>query len=157
MALEEKKRFNESTLYNPSSPYSASKAGSDHLVRAWNTTYGLPTVITNCSNNYGPRQHVEKLIPKSIDCAIKGLPIELYGDGLNIRDWLYVNDHVDAINLIVDADIANVQFCLGGGNEISNFNLINKICDILDEIKPKKICAFCLGGKTLRNHLAMVH
>jgi dTDP-glucose 4,6-dehydratase len=130
--------FTEDTAYNPSSPYSASKAASDHLVRAWYRTYGLPVVLSNCSNNYGPFQNSEKLIPLTILNALKGEPIPVYGAGDNIRDWLYVDDHVGALYKIVTRGIVGNTYNVGGGNEVSNIDVVRAICDILDEILPSQ-------------------
>lgn len=129
--------FTEETSYNPSSPYSASKASSDHLVRAWNRTYELPTVITNCSNNYGPYQYPEKLIPLTILNAINNKTIPVYGDGSQIRDWLYVEDHVKALLLCSLNSMPGETYNIGGFNEITNLEVVNKICNILDELLPK--------------------
>ena len=126
-------QFNEKTAYNPSSPYSATKAGSDHLVHAWFKTYGFPSITSNCSNNFGPWQFPEKLIPLVILKGIKGEEIPLFGDGKNVRDWLYVEDHVDALITIADIGIAGEKYCIGGSNEISNREVIEKICAILDK------------------------
>ena len=130
-------RFNEATPYDPSSPYSASKAGSDHLVRAWNKTYALPTLITNCSNNYGPYQFPEKLIPLMIINAINGKPLPVYGAGKNIRDWLYVLDHCEAILTVLDKGKIGQTYNIGGGNEIKNLEVVETICDFLDILLPK--------------------
>tara|TARA_Y100000991_G_scaffold214746_1_gene203237 strand:- start:100 stop:1170 length:1071 start_codon:yes stop_codon:yes gene_type:complete len=131
-------KFDESTKYSPRSPYSASKASSDHLVRSWYYTYGLPTIISNCSNNFGPYQFPEKLIPLSILKGIKGEQIPLYGDGLNIRDWLYVEDHIEALLLIADKGEVGKSYCIGGFGERTNKEVQLKICDILDEVNPKE-------------------
>tara|TARA_Y100001970_G_scaffold233393_1_gene290937 strand:- start:29 stop:1027 length:999 start_codon:yes stop_codon:yes gene_type:complete len=131
-------KFNEKTPYSPNSPYSASKAASDHLVRAWYKTYKLPTIITNCSNNYGPRQFPEKLIPVIISRAIKNKQIPIYGKGKNIRDWIHVQDHVDALYKILVKGKIGKTYNIGSENEISNIDLAKKICTLLDEIKPKK-------------------
>ena len=128
------KPFNESTPYNPRSPYSASKASSDHLARAWFETYQLPTIISNCSNNYGPYHYPEKLIPLAITNIIRGKSIPIYGNGTNIRDWLFVEDHCRALELILKSDKIGETFCIGGSNEISNIDLINLICNQLDKI-----------------------
>ena len=131
--------FNEDTPYNPSSPYSASKASSDHLVRAWYRTYGLPILITNCSNNYGPCQFPEKLIPRIILNAIAGKPIPVYGDGKQIRDWLYVDDHVVALmNVALNAKVGET-YNIGGHNEIQNIDVVREVCTILDELIPNKL------------------
>ena len=129
--------FTEESQYRPNSPYSASKAGSDHLVRAWHKTYGLPVITTNCSNNYGPRQHKEKLIPKVIHNALNGLPITIYGKGENVRDWIYVGDHVDGIDLALQRGKLGETYCFGGDAELTNNEVVNKICEILDKVMPK--------------------
>ncbi len=129
--------FTEETRYDPSSPYSSSKAASDHLVRAWNRTYGLPTIITNCSNNYGPRQHTEKLIPTIVRCCMEEKPIPIYGGGENIRDWIFVNDHCDGISKALEAGKAGETYCFGGMSERTNNQVANAICEALDKIKPK--------------------
>ena len=126
--------FNENTPYNPRSPYSASKASSDHLVKAWFDTYGLPVVISNCSNNYGPFHFPEKLIPLSIINILLGKNISIYGNGKNIRDWLYVEDHCAALELILKSNKVGESFCIGGSNEISNIDLINIICNSIDKL-----------------------
>ena len=131
--------FKEDTPYNPSSPYSASKASSDHLVRAWYRTYGLPIVITNCSNNYGPCQFPEKLIPLIILNAISGKPIPVYGDGKQIRDWLYVDDHVLALMNVALNSKAGETYNIGGNNEIQNIDVVREVCTILDELIPNKL------------------
>jgi len=125
-------KFHEEMAYAPNSPYSASKAGSDHLVRAYHYTYGLDTVTTNCSNNYGPRQHPEKLIPLAISRMIKGEPIPIYGDGQNVRDWLYVEDHCAALEAVMHKGVAGETYCVGGDNEQKNLDLIDKLCNIVD-------------------------
>ena len=130
-------KFNEDTKYSPRSPYSASKASSDHLVTSWNHTYGLPTLITNCSNNYGPYQFPEKLIPLSIIKALKGERIPLYGDGLNIRDWLFVEDHINAIMLVASNGKIGNSYCIGGYGEKNNQNVLETICIIMDKNFPK--------------------
>lgn len=130
--------FTEKTPYSPNSPYSASKASSDLIVRSYHHTYGLNTVITNCSNNYGPKQHDEKLIPTIIRNAIKGNKIPIYGDGKNIRDWLYVLDHCKAIDLVYHNGKAGEAYNIGGKNEKDNNYVANYICQILDELKPKE-------------------
>ena len=128
--------FREDTPYRPNSPYSASKAASDHLVRAYNATFGLPTTISNCSNNYGPYQFPEKLIPLVILNALEGKPLPVYGDGKNIRDWLYVEDHCDAIWTIMMSGRIGETYNVGGNAEMENISIVQMICDILDEIKP---------------------
>lgn len=129
-------KFVETTAYQPRSPYSASKAGSDHLVRAWHETYGLPTVITNCSNNYGPYHHPEKLIPSVILKALGGEPIPIYGSGQQIRDWLHVEDHADALLTVVKHAVPGTTYNIGGCNEYTNLQVVTKICDQLDMIYP---------------------
>lgn len=129
--------FSESTQYAPNSPYSASKASSDHLVRAYHHTYGLPVLTTNCSNNYGPFQFPEKLIPLVILHAIGGKPIPVYGDGQNVRDWLYVTDHCEAIRSVLTHGTIGQTYNIGGRNEIKNIDIVNTICSLLDELRPK--------------------
>ena len=131
--------FSESTSYDPSSPYSASKASSDHLVRAWHRTYKLPVIITNCSNNYGPFQFPEKLIPHIILNAIAGKDLPVYGDGKQIRDWLYVNDHVRALITVAFNGLIGETYNIGGNNEIQNIEVVSKICKLLDELIPHKL------------------
>ncbi|MCB2110440.1 MAG: dTDP-glucose 4,6-dehydratase [Defluviimonas sp.] len=129
-------RFTETTPYDPRSPYSASKASSDHLVRAWHETYGLPVVLTNCSNNYGPYHFPEKLIPVVILKALAGAPIPIYGAGDNIRDWLYVEDHAEALLLVVRKGTVGESYNIGGENEATNLDLVTRICGILDQKRP---------------------
>ncbi|WGT52021.1 dTDP-glucose 4,6-dehydratase [Thioclava nitratireducens] len=129
-------QFTENTPYAPNSPYSASKAGSDHLVRAWHETYGLPVVLTNCSNNYGPYHFPEKLIPVVILNALAGKPLPIYGDGSNVRDWLYVEDHADALLLVLEKGALGRSYNIGGENERSNLELVQTICTILDTLRP---------------------
>lgn len=128
--------FTEETPYAPNSPYSASKASSDHFVRAFHHTYGLPTVVTNCSNNYGPYQFPEKMIPLMILNAISGKNLPVYGDGSNVRDWLYVEDHCKAIQLAFEKGAPGEVYVVGGGNEQKNLDLVHQICSILDEVAP---------------------
>lgn len=128
--------FTETSPYEPNSPYSASKAASDHLVRAWHTTYDLPVTISNCSNNYGPWQNVEKLIPKVISCAVSGQDIPLYGTGTNVRDWLFVEDHVDALVLCAERGVVGETYCIGGGAETPNIALIGTILTELQKLRP---------------------
>lgn len=128
--------FTETTPYAPSSPYSASKASSDHLVRAWKRTYGLPTIITNCSNNYGPYHFPEKLIPLVILNALEGKPLPIYGKGNQIRDWLYVEDHARALFKVVTEGAVGETYNIGGHNEKQNIDVVNTICNLLDELKP---------------------
>lgn len=130
--------FSETTAYDPSSPYSASKACSDHLVRAWHRTYQLPIIISNCSNNYGEYQFPEKLIPHIIINAIKGKSLPVYGDGLQIRDWLYVDDHVKALYLIITQGQVGDTYNVGGDNEKKNIDVVKNICNILEELVPNK-------------------
>jgi dTDP-glucose 4,6-dehydratase len=129
-------QFTEDTPYDPRSPYSASKAASDHLVRAWHETYGLPVVLTNCSNNYGPYHFPEKLIPVVILKALAGAPIPVYGAGDNVRDWLYVEDHADALLTVVGKGRIGRSYNIGGENEATNLEIVTKICAILDEKRP---------------------
>lgn len=130
--------FTEKTPYSPSSPYSASKAASDHLVRAWGRTYGLPIIITNCSNNYGPYHFPEKLIPHVILNAIYGKKIPIYGDGSQIRDWLYVEDHAKALIMVVTEGVIGETYNIGGHNEKTNLEVVETICDVLEELAPEK-------------------
>lgn len=134
--------FTETTPYAPNSPYSASKASSDMLVRAYHHTYGLPTVITNCSNNYGPYQFPEKLIPVVIQSILSRRAIPVYGDGMNVRDWLYVGDHVEALWLVLNQGHAGETYNIGGLNEKANIHLVQLICELVDEMKPE------LGGSS---------
>ena len=129
--------FTEDTPYDPRSPYSASKAASDHLVRAWFETYGLPVVLTNCSNNYGPFHFPEKLIPLIILNALAGKPLPIYGDGSNVRDWLYVEDHADALLLVVEKGAVGRSYNIGGENERTNLELVQTLCALLDELRPR--------------------
>ncbi len=129
--------FREDTPYAPNSPYSASKAGSDHLVRAWRETYGLPTIVTNCSNNYGPYHFPEKLIPLTILNALEGKPLPVYGRGENVRDWLYVGDHAAALMLVARTGVAGQSYNVGGRNEMKNIDVVEGICAILDELRPR--------------------
>jgi dTDP-glucose 4,6-dehydratase len=129
--------FSEKTAYQPNSPYSASKAASDHLVRAWHHTYGLPVLTTNCSNNYGPFHFPEKLIPLVILNALMGKPLPIYGDGQQIRDWLYVKDHCAAIRCVLDAGRLGEVYNIGGGGEKTNLEVVHTICHILDECRPR--------------------
>ena len=131
-------KFLETTPYDPSSPYSASKAGSDHLVRSWNRTFGLPTLITNCSNNYGSYQFPEKLIPLMIINCLHGKPLPVYGQGENVRDWLYVRDHCEAIHTVLTSGTVGETYNIGGNNEIRNIDVVTTICDLLNEISPSE-------------------
>ena len=128
--------FSETNRYEPNSPYSASKAASDHLVRAYHHTYGLPVLTTNCSNNYGPYHFPEKLIPLIIHNALAGKPLPIYGDGQQIRDWLYVKDHCSAIRRVLEAGRVGETYNIGGGNEKANLDVVHTLCDILDELAP---------------------
>lgn len=135
-SLGEDGLFTETSPYQPNSPYSASKASSDHLVRAWHHTYGLPVVMTNCSNNYGPYQFPEKLIPLMINNALAGKKLPVYGSGENIRDWLYVDDHADALQLVLEQGVLGDSYNIGGFNEHTNLDVVHTLCDILDELLP---------------------
>ena len=130
--------FTEESPYQPNSPYSASKAASDHLVRAWRHTYGLPVLITNCSNNYGPYQFPEKLIPHMIIKGVFGEPMPVYGDGLNVRDWLYVEDHARALVLVLERGVLGETYNIGGKNERTNLHIVETICDQLDRLSPRE-------------------
>ncbi len=129
--------FTETHRYEPNSPYSASKAASDHLVRAWHHTYGLPVITTNCSNNYGPYHFPEKLIPLMIVNALAGKPLPIYGDGMQVRDWLYVKDHCSAIRRVVEAGRVGETYNVGGWNEKPNIEIVQSVCALLDELRPK--------------------
>ncbi len=129
--------FAEQNRYEPNSPYSASKAASDHLVRAWHHTYGLPVLTTNCSNNYGPYHFPEKLIPLTITNALAGKPLPIYGDGLQVRDWLYVGDHCSGIRRVLEAGTIGETYNIGGWNEQTNISIVQKICALLDERRPR--------------------
>ena len=128
--------FSETTPYAPNSPYSASKAGSDHLVRAYYHTYGLPTIITNCSNNYGPYQFPEKLIPLMCINTLIGKPLPVYGDGKNVRDWLYVGDHCSALDRVIHSGTLGETYNIGGNNEVENITLVQMLCQLIDELAP---------------------
>ena len=143
--------FTEDTPYAPNSPYSASKAASDMIVRSYHHTYGLNTVITNCSNNYGPKQHNEKLIPTIIRNALNNSPIPVYGDGKNIRDWLYVLDHCKGIDMVFHKGKAGETYNIGGRNERTNIHIANTICDIMDELKPRD------DGKSYKSFITFVN
>ena len=131
--------FTEAHPYQPNSPYSASKAASDHLVRAWHHTYGLPVLTTNCSNNYGPFQFPEKLIPLVITRALRGEPLPVYGDGMNVRDWLYVTDHCEAIRMVLERGRLGETYNIGGWNEKSNIEIVRTVCALLDEMQPDSV------------------
>lgn len=137
-SLGEEGSFSEESPFKPNSPYSASKASSDHLVKSWHKTFGLPTLITNCSNNYGPYQFPEKLIPLTIINCLEGKPLPIYGDGGNIRDWLYVDDHCKAIDLILNNGVVGETYNIGGLSELTNIYVVKKICSMLDAMSPKK-------------------
>ena len=128
--------FSEDSAYAPNSPYAASKAGADHLARAWGLTYGLPVIITNCSNNYGPRQFPEKLIPLLILNALAGQPLPIYGDGLNVRDWLFVEDHASALVEVLRHATPGAKYMIGGGSESTNLAIARQVCALLDEMRP---------------------
>ena len=142
--------FTEATAYDPRSPYSASKASSDHLVRAWHHTYGLPVVITNCSNNYGPYHFPEKLIPLMIIKALAGEALPVYGQGANVRDWLYVDDHVRALTRVFEAGAPGANYIVGGRSERTNLQVVHLICDILDRLRPLP------QGRSYREQIAYV-
>jgi len=129
--------FTESTPYDPSSPYSASKAAADHLARAWHRTYGFPVTLSNCSNNYGPYQYPEKLIPLIIANAAAGKPLPVYGEGANVRDWLHVEDHCSALDLVIRSGAPGRTYNLGGHNERTNLEVVHAICDLVDELGPR--------------------
>jgi dTDP-glucose 4,6-dehydratase len=131
--------FTETNPYQPNSPYSASKAASDHLVRAWHHTYGLPVLTTNCSNNYGPFQFPEKLIPLVMTRALRGEPLPVYGDGMNVRDWLYVTDHCEAIRMVLERGRLGETYNIGGWNEKSNIEIVRTVCALLDEMQPDSV------------------
>jgi dTDP-glucose 4,6-dehydratase len=134
--LGETGRFSETTPYAPNSPYAATKAAADHLVRAYHETYGLPALITNCSNNYGPYQYPEKLIPLVLLNALEGRPLPIYGDGLNVRDWLYVEDHCDGILRVLEQGVPGQKYNIGGHGEMTNLALVDRLCALLDEMLP---------------------
>jgi dTDP-glucose 4,6-dehydratase len=142
--------FAETNPYQPNSPYSASKASSDHLVRAYHHTYGLPVLTTNCSNNYGPYQFPEKLIPLVLHNALAGKPLPIYGDGCQIRDWLYVIDHCSAIRRVLEAGRSGETYNVGGCNEMKNIEVVHSLCDILDQLRPKA------GGGSYRDQMIFV-
>ncbi|MBE7564246.1 dTDP-glucose 4,6-dehydratase [Acidithiobacillus sp. HP-6] len=142
--------FTETTPYAPNSPYAASKAASDQFVRAWHHTYGLPTLTTNCSNNYGPYQFPEKLIPLMIHNALAGKPLPVYGDGQNVRDWLYVEDHCRAIARVLDAGKPGETYNIGGHNEVRNIDVVHTLCDLLDRLRPRS------DGQSYRTQITFV-
>jgi len=137
LSFDTTEKFTEDTPYNPRSPYAASKASSDHLVRAWYETFNLPVVITNCSNNYGPFHFPEKLVPVVILNALAGRPIPIYGDGKNVRDWLYVEDHADALLLVLEHGVIGRSYNIGGESELTNLKLVEMLCEILDQLRPR--------------------
>ncbi|MGZ3696801.1 MAG: dTDP-glucose 4,6-dehydratase [Bdellovibrionota bacterium] len=143
-------KFSETTPFAPNSPYSASKAAGDHLARAWFHTYGLPTITTNCSNNYGPRQFPEKLIPHMINCALSGKPLPVYGDGGNIRDWIHVEDHCHGIELALGKGRPGETYCFGGNAERNNLDVVRMICRHLDRLRPRA------DGKSYETGIAFV-
>ena len=143
--------FKETNTYAPNSPYAASKAASDHLVRAWHHTYGIPVITTNCSNNYGPFHFPEKLIPLCILNALNGKPLPIYGDGQQVRDWLYVKDHCAAIRIVLEKGIPGQTYNVGGWNEKANIDVVKQICEILDEIKPRA------DGKSYQEQITFVN
>lgn len=149
-SLGESGKFSEKTPVDPSSPYSASKTGADHLVKAWQHTYGLPALITRCSNNYGPYQYPEKLIPHMIHCALGGKPLPVYGDGKNVRDWIHVEDHCEGILLALEKGKPGETYCLGGNSERRNIDLVKTLCTELDKLKPRK------DGKSYSGQIAFV-
>jgi dTDP-glucose 4,6-dehydratase len=136
-------KFNESMPYRPNSPYAASKAASDHLVRAYRQTYGLPTIIVNSSNNYGPKQYPEKLIPLTILNALEGKPLPVYGDGSQIRDWLYVADHIEALYALIKQGQVGYSYCIGSDNEMTNLSLVHTICELVDQLYFEKRSGSC--------------
>jgi len=149
-------RFSESSPYDPRSPYSASKAAADHLVRAYHHTYGLPVTLSNCSNNYGPFQFPEKLIPLMILNLTRRHPLPVYGDGGNVRDWLYVEDHCRAIWRILTAAPAGSTWAVGGDAEMSNLDLVHRLCDIFDARRPLAPGAADTAGKSLKSHRDLI-
>ena len=149
-ALGDEGYFTEATAYDPRSPYSASKAGSDHLVRAWHHTYGLPIVLTNCSNNYGPYHFPEKLIPLMIIKCLAGEALPVYGTGANVRDWLYVDDHVRALRAVFERGVVGDSYMVGGNAERTNLQVVHVICDTLDRVRPRA------GSTSYRNQISYV-
>lgn len=148
--MDDEPPFTENSAYAPNSPYAASKAASDHLARAWYVTYGLPVIITNCSNNFGSRQHYEKLIPTIIRNALQNQSIPIYGTGKNIRDWLFVKDHCQGLYLAATKGKVGETYCFGGTNEKRNIDIAMEICQILDEVNPRK------DGKSFRSQITYV-
>jgi dTDP-glucose 4,6-dehydratase len=150
LELDSPEKFSESTQVQPSSPYSASKAAADHLVDAWFHTYGLPILRTNCTNNYGPRQHPEKLIPLMITHALAGKPLPVYGDGKNVRDWIHVEDHCRGVYLALTKGKIGENYCFGGNAEVPNIEVVQHICDNLQKLAPKQ------GGGSYRDQITFV-
>ena len=150
LPFDRSKKFDETTPYAPSSPYSASKAASDHLVRAWHATYGLPVLLSNCSNNYGPFHFPEKLIPLTILNALQEKPLPVYGSGLNVRDWLFVEDHAHALELVFRRGRVGESYAIGGNSERTNLAVVETICDLLDARRPRR------AGKSRRDLIAFV-
>lgn len=144
--------FSETTPYAPNSPYSASKAAADHLVRAYHETYGLPALITNCSNNYGPFQYPEKLIPLMLLNALEGRALPIYGDGLNVRDWLYVEDHCDGILRVLERGVPGQKYNIGGHGEMTNLELVDRLCALLDELRPVRSNPALAGRADLKSY-----
>ena len=138
LEIDDELIFTENSVYNPTSPYAASKASADHLVKAWHLTYGLPILITNCSNNYGPFQFPEKLIPLIIANCLDEKPLPIYGKGLNIRDWIYVDDHCEAIYKVLTNSTIGESYNIGSNNEVKNIDIVKAICSVLDDIKPRR-------------------
>ena len=155
-ALGETDLFCEASPYAPNSPYSASKAASDHLVRAWHKTYGLPILVTNCSNNYGPYQLPEKLIPLMIVNALRGSTLPVYGNGQQIRDWIYVDDHVRGLFEVLCKGVIGETYCMGGNNEKTNLDVVDDICRILDDVSPKKAMSANGEGESYRSQISFV-
>jgi dTDP-glucose 4,6-dehydratase len=149
-SLEEDGLFTEASPYAPRSPYSASKAASDHLTRAWYHTFGLPVLVTNCSNNYGPYQFPEKLIPHVLLCALEGKPVPVYGDGGNVRDWLYVDDHVGALLTVLDRGVPGTSYNIGGRNALRNIAVVEQVLALLDSVRPRS------DGQTYRRQITFV-
>ena len=154
--LEPSGFFTEESPYKPSSPYSASKASSDHLVRSWHRTYGLPILITNCSNNYGPYHFPEKLIPAMILNALDGKPLPIYGDGSQIRDWLYVEDHAIALHTVLTKGKIGETYNIGGSNEKKNIEVVNLICDLLETLAPENQFSLASGGEGFKSLIKYV-
>ncbi len=150
LELNEDTKFTEETSYNPSSPYSSSKAAGDLLALAWHRTYGFPVIVTNCSNNYGPRQFPEKLIPHMISCALDGKNLPVYGDGKNVRDWIHVEDHCNGVHLALTKGNVGETYCFGGNAEKANLELVNILCKTLDKVSPRA------DGKSYKSQITFV-